>query len=325
MSETIGEQLQTPEDAVAMRRAVDSNGRCYSELRPLWRPRLGIAYRDLALGWAVLIGVVVGLVWIQSRSVTLAWLTVPVAALSVGGALHHLYLFLHEASHYNLARERSHNDRLANLLLAPVLGQSVGQYRSIHFDHHRLLGTPDDPEHSYFEPLTPGSLLRSLMGVTLVRAAFRRIQGGAGQSGASDYRVVLAAALLHGTLVLAALTSGFFPLAAAWIGGVLVVFPFLSTVRQTLEHRGEGARVDVDYASVPHGETNRIFGDGIMSAMLGGAGFNRHLLHHWDPQLSYTRLRDLEAFLLETELAASVEDSRTTYGRAFSSLFVRHG
>ena len=83
--------------------------------------------------------------------------------------------------------------------------------------------------------------------------------------------------------------------------------------------------MDVDYASVPHGETNRIFGDGIMSAMLGGAGFNRHLLHHWDPQLSYTRLRDLEAFLLETELAASVEDSRTTYGRAFSSLFVRHG
>jgi len=33
---------------------------------------------------------------------------------------------------------------------------------------------------------------------------------------------------------------------------------------------------------------DRLFGDDFFSCTFGGAGFNRHLLHHWEPQISYT-------------------------------------
>lgn len=315
--------LRAPEDAAAMRRAVDSGGRRYQDLRPALEPRFGVVYRDLALGWLVLVGVVAGLVVARAFSPALAGLLVPIGALAVGLALHHLFLFLHEASHYNLARDRARNDRLANALLAPLLGQSVGQYRRIHFDHHRFLGTTRDPERSYFEPLSAGFVLRSLLGVRLVQAGLQRFRHGTAGPGqaAPELGFVAAAAVLHGGLVLISLATGQWPLAIAWAAGVGVVLPFLSSVRQTLEHRSAEARSDVDYAAVDHGETNRLFGEGLLPALVGGAGFNRHLLHHWDPQLSYTRLADLEDFLRDTELAAKLAAQRTTYARTFSQLF----
>ena len=48
-------------------------------------------------------------------------------------------------------------------------------------------------------------------------------------------------------------------------------------------------------------------------ATLGGAGFNRHLLHHWDPGVSCTQLAALEAYLAGTEAAPSLQQRRTTY------------
>ena len=309
--------------AASMRRVLDSRGHSYVDIRPSWRPRFGVAYRDLAVGWAVLVGVVGGMIAMQEFSSTGAWVMVPVASLAVGGALHHLFLFLHEASHFNLARDRQRNDRIANLLIGPLLGQSVAQYRRVHFVHHRQLGTPDDSERSYFEALNLASLLRSLTGVRLVEVALQRLRQGSGSADASDPSFAIAAGVLHACVVLFALAGGQLPLAVAWSSGILVILPFLSSTRQTLEHRSETARADVDYASVAHGETNRIFGDGLVAKLLGGAGFNRHLLHYWDPQLSYTRLPDLEAFLMETELAGSLDRARTTYGRAFIRLFER--
>ena len=45
----------------------------------------------------------------------------------------------------------------------------------------------------------------------------------------------------------------------------------------------------------------------------GSAGFWRHLLHHWDPTVSYTRYDDLENFLMDTRLAGEIDKSRTSY------------
>ncbi|NNL65151.1 MAG: fatty acid desaturase, partial [Myxococcales bacterium] len=171
--------------------------------------------------------------------------------------------------------------------------------------------------------LSAGFVLRSLLGVRLVQTGLRRFRHGAAEAGgpAPELGFVAAAALLHGGVVLGAIATGRWPLGLAWAAGVLVVLPFLSSVRQTLEHRSESARSDVDYATVDHGETNRLFGDGWLPALVGGAGFNRHLLHHWDPQLSYTRLPELEASLRDTELAERLAAGRTTYAETFSRLF----
>ena len=64
----------------------------------------------------------------------------------------------------------------------------------------------------------------------------------------------------------------------------------------------------------------RIFADGLFSNIFGGAGFSRHLLHHWEPQLSYTRLGDLERYLCATSIGGIIDARRTTYLQAFRDI-----
>ena len=110
-------------------------------------------------------------------------------------------------------------------------------------------------------------------------------------------------------------------LIGAWVIGVIAWFPFFGVLRQILEHRDEYANPETDYTTAVHGAIHRLFGDGLLASTLGGAGFNRHLLHHWDPQVSYTRLRDLERFLMDTEGAAYLQAQKTSYTKTFWTLF----
>jgi len=64
-----------------------------------------------------------------------------------------------------------------------------------------------------------------------------------------------------------------------------------------------------------------MFGRGPFSSIFGGAGFNRHLLHHWEPSVSYTNLPALEAYLLDTEAAPLIEMRRSSYFKTFARLF----
>ena len=64
----------------------------------------------------------------------------------------------------------------------------------------------------------------------------------------------------------------------------------------------------------------RLFGDGPLARVFGGAGFNRHLLHHLEPQISYTRLGDLEAFVMATSLAPRLDARRASYLGTFAEL-----
>ena len=111
-----------------------------------------------------------------------------------------------------------------------------------------------------------------------------------------------------------------FSTSLVWGLAAFSVYPFFGTLRQLLEHRSENARADVDYRKVDHGAVNRIFGCSLLARTLGAAGFNRHLLHHWHPQASYTRFDDLEAFFLHTRLRESIDTARTTYGETLRRL-----
>ena len=127
----------------------------------------------------------------------------------------------------------------------------------------------------------------------------------------------MAGGLIHGAIVVGSILSGHWPLALAWVLGFLTWFPFFITLREILEHRDFDTAKDTDFTRTPHGAISRIFGNGPVAATLGGAGFNRHLLHHWEPQISYTRLGELERFLLETEAGPIIRARQVTY---FSTL-----
>ena len=107
-----------------------------------------------------------------------------------------------------------------------------------------------------------------------------------------------------------------------WPGSQFGLFlPFFAALRQILEHRDELALSSVDFYKEPHGKVSRIFVHSLLSSSFGSAGFTRHMIHHWDPQISYTRLDDIEAFLSRSDkTSALIRDSKTTYGSTLKKL-----
>jgi fatty acid desaturase len=307
-----------PLDLAGIRRdtLVSRAGVRYNDFKRSLTPRYGNVWFELLCGHAVLMLTTVGIVTAYRYRPSLAALIIVLGATIYGYALAFIVLFFHEAAHYNIASNRARNDRLANIFIGLFVGQSIGAYRFTHFDHHRYLGTPTDTEHSYFDPLNVTFIAESLTGIkTLKRLAARNHEGGAG----TDALMVLGS-LLHLTIVGLALSLGYWPLAVAWTIAAVIVFPFLAAIRQLLEHRSEKAKSEADYSVVPHGAVNRMFGSGPVASTFGGAGFNRHMLHHWEPQISCTRLRDLERFLRDTPAAHVLEQGTTSYGRTFLRL-----
>lgn len=97
----------------------------------------------------------------QSGGIWLCLLVWPVAMLFAGRTMRGLECLVHEASHYNLTRNRALNDALADGLCAwPVLSQ-VANYRKSHMVHHRAFGHETDPDRIRFAALGIDTLDRS--------------------------------------------------------------------------------------------------------------------------------------------------------------------
>ena len=93
-----------------------------------------------------------------------------------------------------------------------------------------------------------------------------------------------------------------------------------ATLRQILEHRRADAPCDEDFRRSDHGPVVRMFARSPFARCFGAAGFDRHLLHHWEPTGSYTCFDEMEAFLERTALAGPLADARSTYGATLSEM-----
>jgi fatty acid desaturase len=300
---------------------VDHANRSYLDVRRTLTPRYGVVWASLLAGHLALWVIGAGLAALDGDTTS----GVVIGLLAVAGGvlfgfwLHYLLLFQHEGVHFHLARTAVRNDQLTNLFIGSIIGEDVRSYRKVHFGHHRHLGTPQDTERSYFDVLNRRFVLESLLGIRLIKTVLaRRLLVGStdtGQAERSSYfsPTFIGAGVANVATVVIAWVTGRESLAIAWVLGVLVFMPMFNALRQVLEHRSEFADRTVDYAVVPHGSVNRIFGDGLLARLLGSAGFNRHLLHHWDPDVSCTRLGDLEEYLLDTEVGPALRARQTTY------------
>jgi fatty acid desaturase len=312
---------------------VDSHGQSYLDFRRTLSPRYRVAWLHLTIGWTAVIAIAIGLIVgnHETPGDLVGKLGLGLAgAVTLGFALHFLLQFQHEGAHYNLAKDRATNDRLTNAIIGVFVGEDIRNYRKIHTGHHRYLGTTKDTERSYFDALDGRFLLQGLLGLRLIRILSSRWNNVSGEheaqsDGPSTYLtpILLVAALFNLSIVAASAATGQWVLAASWVAGSLVFLPLINATRQLLEHRDEAAHRTVDYTRVDHGAVNRLFGDGPVASVVGAAGFNRHLLHHWDPGVSYTRLRELEDFLLDTELAPFLVRRQTSYGATFRRLLLR--
>lgn len=301
---------------------VNRTGIRYPQFRRTLTPRYGKAWLNLSFGYFGLLAL--GAI---AAAVDRNWpaFTVPailLVGMGMGHVIAYIQLFFHEAAHFNLAPGKALNDILTNLFIGVLTGQNIKKYRIVHFQHHRKLGRTDDTEVSYLDPLNMKLVVSALLGLNTLKGfkTWDRYTHQKSRQGFYDLQLLLGICF-NVTLVGLALWLSGPALAGSWILGVLIFFPFFNIIRNLLEHRSYDADPKVDYRQVDHGAIGRMFGDSLLSRFMGGAGFNRHLLHHWEPQVSFTRLPELEAFLAETDCAPILKRNTTTYPRAFIALW----
>ena len=302
---------------------VDSRGLRYGDFLKTLSPRYRQLYRDIGLGYAALIATCILVIALPAHRLLSSPLAAGLGALSIGFWVAYLNLFIHEGAHFNFSSDPAHSDQVCNLLISWIMGMPVQRYRTVHFQHHRLLGSVHDSERTYFLPLNPPFVAKGLLGVRALEVLMSRrtLLEKAAARDVRDVHFRLAAVAVHLLTLAAMYVFGSIWLTAAWIVGIGAVFPFLGALRQLLEHRDGRAKSDVNYFDTNHGAYTRVFGTGPFSSTFGGAGFNRHLLHHWEPSVSYTNLPELELYLLDTTAARLIEMRRSSYLQTFVSLF----
>lgn len=296
----------------------------YAVFRDGLKPHYARVWFDIVKGYAGIAAAVAGFVFLNHHYPSLWWLFIIPVALLIGYIAAYLALFIHEAGHYNIHPDKKMNDRLATIFLCLPFGLSMRSYRKIHWQHHLHLGTPDDAEHSYFNAVTGLFLLESLTGIHLLKTITKKnssILLNKEQVKLSRL-MLLAGGFLHLLFLAALLWMGQWAMAIAWIMAFGIFFPFFATIRQILEHRDELATHEMDFFKQPHGKLSRLFRHTLLSSSFGAAGFTRHLIHHWDPQLSYTRLGEAEQFLEHCDkTSALLQSSRTSYSQVFKKLW----
>lgn len=305
---------------------VDDQGVTYRDFRRGLAPRWGRVWLELCGAYLVLALALAGIVLLDPGW-PLALVVAIAGGIVIGYTIHFINCFFHEAVHYNVLPGRRTNDLATNVLMGWLFGSSVALYRRVHWQHHRALGTTMDSENSYFDALRLGYLVQGLTGIKGLRTLreYRRVGYATANAEETDHtkRLVWLAlsALVNLGIAGGLILLGSAPAAAAWLIGLVIVFPFIASLRQLLEHRSASADPRADYREVNHGPVNRLFGDGPLASTMGSAGFNRHAIHHWEPQLSYTRLADVEAYLLRTDVAPLIRGRQTSYADTFLRLF----
>ncbi|MEO7983828.1 MAG: fatty acid desaturase, partial [Bacteroidota bacterium] len=287
------------------------------------QPRYSTVITDIVKGYFFLLAVAVAIILLDHHFHSFWWIIILPGAVLIGYITAYLALFIHEAGHFNIHRDKKTNDRLGTVLLCLPFGLSLRSYRKIHWQHHLHLGTPADAEVSYFHALTQLFILETLTGIHLLRTMLRK--GGnkvLNKEQVKQSRIMLlAGGIFHLFILTVAFVTSNWPFAIAWILGFGIFFPFFATLRQILEHRDELAHHATNFYQQPHGKISRMFTHTILSSSFGSAGFTRHMIHHWDPQISYTRLKDIEQFLSNSEKTAPIiKASKTTYTATLKKL-----
>ena len=315
--------MQNNLEGISFDEVADSQGTSYTDFRKSLKPRYSKVLFDIAKGYFFLLLTAGSTIFLTYQFFSFRWIIIILSSILTGYAAAYLALFIHEAGHYNIHPAKKTNDRLAILFLCLPFGLSLGSYRKIHWQHHVHLGTPDDTEVSYFNALTKMFFLETFTGIHLLRTIMRKENDSVltKEQVQQSRLMLLAGFFLHMIILLAAFLTGNWPFTIAWFLGFGIFFPFFATIRQILEHRDELAKHTHNFYKQPHGKLSRLFVHTIISSSFGSAGFTRHLIHHWDPLISYTRLKDIETFLMNCgKTAAIIQSSRTTYTRVFKKL-----
>jgi len=308
---------------ISLESVFNLDGTNYLTFRKNLKPSYKKTFFDVAKGYFFLALIFfVSLLLIKS-GLRIAIAAFPVCALLIGYNLAYLHLFIHAGAHYNLHPNKQKNDRISDYFIGVFFGIRQKDYRKTHWMHHANLGMKNDSEHSYFNELNTIFLLKCMLGIHTISVFLSR-QKDISRSDKSGFTLFfnMYVILFHGLLLTILFFLGGWKLLLIWLAGLLIVFPTLAAIRQLLEHRDFEASGTTNYQETDHGKVSRLFGGGFIDNSFGAAGFNRHLLHHWDPTVPYTSLSKIEDFLLNCpETSNIIKENKTSYLKTFLALF----
>lgn len=262
------------------------------------------------------------------------WSNLAKATLAFGLSFHFAFfmqfytIHFHEASHYNFHPNKKTNDLLATIFITPLIGLPIGPYRRSHWDHHLYLGSDRDTEISYMTELNMWALVKLFTGLYSLGVIARYMKNLSGPKNQANKNpssksktklkdnflfILFIFGVTHFLIVLLLyMTIGPFS-ALAWAYSVVISGPALAYLRQTLEHRAS------DFSDYNRA-TNRAFGTSLFAKCFGGAGFNRHILHHWSPKTHFTLFDDYEKFILNSSIKGNYLSSKINYKNTFLDL-----
>jgi fatty acid desaturase len=203
-------------------------------LRSLQQRRPWEVTRRLALDWLQIFAFYAIAAWIDHIAVYV------VATLLIGTRQHALALLAHDGAHGLFARNKRWNDFLTNFLCMWPLGATVEGYREFHLQHHRHLGSEQDPEMSfsvYDVPVTPAGVARRAMldsiglGLPMVSGFILKIRPTRALHN-------VPALLWQVALVAVCVAIGQLWIALLWFGGEFSSFAVGFRLRSGSEHHG---------------------------------------------------------------------------------------
>lgn len=259
-------------------------------------PRWSVARVGVDLAIAVGLGAV-------AEIVDRGWVTAGVVLIIGAFPLHDVLVHGHEAIHGLASRSRGVN-ALVLWGTHALVGMSGRSHRAFHLDHHRFLGTDDDPErriHGAGGWLGPVRVVL-LSHVLVHRHAWRSPHTRAGRAAMGVD--LCAAALLHAALVAAVGPRAW---ATYLVLPAMFGLPPIAALRALTEHL---APRPTDLASTRATAARRV-------GQLGWSNIDHHVEHHLCPQVPWHALPALRARLAPLYAQRGVEVDHGLFRTAF--------
>jgi fatty acid desaturase len=287
------------------------------ELAPLttlsnWRSLVGIAQTLILIGAAIAFGVV-------------NWFTpwVLLSVVTIGIALHGLFILSHEAAHYRMFTHRTAND-IAGRLIGMLGGVSMCTYRVTHRLHHNNLYGSQDPDTAIHGGYPRGKaylwrkLALDLIGWNAWKtyayffgAPAINADTGGKINPLNDTSPELRAAARQDRVIVIGFHA-LAPLLALAIGGwqglamyaVLWMLPLVTVLQPILRLRAiceHGAVTDLSspLTAARSNNTSGKLSNWVLRTLLFPHHVNFHLEHHLYPAVPHYHLPRLHALLLE--------------------------
>jgi fatty acid desaturase len=302
------------------------------EMRAFARPSAWRAARDLSLIWLQIAAAV------ALYALYPAWWTYAGAFVLMAGGQHGLALAAHEFAHYSIVpAQRRVNDVLGTWLFGAPVGIPFAIFRHRHFEHHRAVGTDEDPKTVYRHSVRGADLAREIArGLSgwefvdharLARARHART-AAAGRPGPSLAAALPPLLIAQGTVALVlTLVRGPWLYVTLWLLPLVTLAQLFQTLRAIIEHRPLEERMGSSPDSGFYGGTAGAFVRTVRAnwwerLVLCKLNFGFHAEHHLWPQVSYQYLPVLRERLEEAGAFGDGRfDREESYGSALARLW----